>query len=575
MALLSRFSVGRRLALVTGSILLLFAVAVSLAVVEVGAADRKVADAAELQEWVDLSVVFVDQMELQRGLQAEFAVTTNPELLDEFEASAERAFGIADRIVARFPGNSTILDAVQKAKDLDQIHDPLVFDRIAPAARRGDTATVKRLLPEATALIVQFSEQGHVIQKAVQAEVNTAKAEVASSVGTVRTVLIALGLLALALGIALSFLLARSIVRPLRELRDRVLHVGETGDLSTRVDDSAKDEIGELGGSLNRMLGEFELIIAGVTRQANTLTASAEEMRQASEQARTAVGEIATTIESVAAGASDQAETTQQVAEIVAGIGGGVGEVAARGRAAAEAAGEADGTAADGVRTLGDAANAMSEIERSVTAAGEVVTALGTKSEQIGEIVSTIAEISAQTNLLALNAAIEAARAGEQGRGFAVVADEVRKLAEESQAAATSIAGIVQDIQDESARAVEAMAAGRGAVATGAERMNAAADAFGAIRDQVANVTGEVSGVATAADELRTGASHAQDGMAAVASVSEENAAAAQEVAASSEESSASVELVTEASTTVAQAAEELDRMVARFQAGGAPGTDD
>ncbi|MFN8124824.1 MAG: methyl-accepting chemotaxis protein [Thermoleophilia bacterium] len=570
MGLLTRFRVGTRLALVTGGILLLFAVAVGLAVVEARNADRKVAEARELRAWSAKASAYVDSQQLQRALQAEFAVTTDPALMEEFDASATTAFGLADQIVARFPDDAEIRDAVRRAKELDSVHDPLVGDRIVPAARRGDLATVRRLLPQASDIVQQFIVQAQRVSAAVDRAERAAQDDVQASVAKVRTVLVALGLLALTLGVALSVLLARSIVRPLRRLRDAVLHVGGTGDLSVRADAAGSDEIAEVGTALNRMLGEFERIISGVTAQARVLAASAEEMRGAADQAGLAVGEIATTIESVATGASDQAETAQRVADIVTGIAGGVGEVAERGRAAAEAADAADGTAADGVRTLGEAADAMAEIQRSVAAAGEVVHALGHKSDQIGEIVSTIGEISAQTNLLALNAAIEAARAGEQGRGFAVVADEVRKLAEESQAAAMSIADIVRDIQEESVRAVAAMDAGRGAVDSGSERMRAAADAFGAIRDQVANVTGEVTRVAGAADGLREDSAHAQDGMSSVASVSEENAAAAQEVAASSQQSSASVELVTEASAAVAEAADALGRMVDGFTVSGA-----
>ncbi len=118
MRLLMRLGVGRRLALVTGSILLLFAVAVGVAVMQAGQARTRVAEAEELQGWADQAVVYVDQMELQRGLQAEFAVTTDAALLDEFEASAEKAFAIADRMVARFPDDAAIRDAVETAKTL-------------------------------------------------------------------------------------------------------------------------------------------------------------------------------------------------------------------------------------------------------------------------------------------------------------------------------------------------------------------------------------------------------------------------------------------------------------------------
>ncbi len=194
----------------------------------------------------------------------------------------------------------------------------------------------------------------------------------------------------------------------------------------------------------------------------------------------------------------------------------------------------------------------MGRIEHAVDGVAEVVGGLGVRSREIGQIVGTITQIADQTNLLALNAAIEAARAGEQGRGFAVVADEVRKLAEESQAAAGSIETIIRDIQRETERAVSAMDEGRREVGEGSAKVTAAGGAFEAIRQRVADVASEVSQVAAAAQQLEAGAVQVQDSIGAVAAVSEENAASAEELSASA--------------AAVAAQARGLSELVGRFR---------
>lgn len=208
----------------------------------------------------------------------------------------------------------------------------------------------------------------------------------------------------------------------------------------------------------------------------------------------------------------------------------------------------------------------MAAISQSVSRSAQVVTTLGARSQEIGQIIDTISGIASQTNLLALNAAIEAARAGEQGRGFAVVAEEVRKLAEQSQEAAKKIAQLIGEIQSETATAVAAMDAGTKEVEQGNQVVATAGDAFQEISSFIAVISEQVTAMSEAFSAITKGNEIMVSSIHTIDEHSRQTSEQTQTVSAATEEQSASMEEIASSSQALSCMAEELRETVAKFK---------
>ncbi|WP_054938937.1 methyl-accepting chemotaxis protein [Paenibacillus ihuae] len=284
--------------------------------------------------------------------------------------------------------------------------------------------------------------------------------------------------------IVISIIITRLITKPLKELQ-ALMRRAEEGDLTVTAAYQSKDEIGQINTSFNTMLDSLKRMMQGISESAEVLSASSQEMSASAEQTGRASRLIAETSSEIAAGFETQVNSidrtvlsVQMMTEDIAAVERSSNEMA---DLMAGAAVSTDHGAAAVDRIIGQ----MQDINASVSATQSIVRNLGSLSAEINTIITTINEIATQTNLLSLNASIEAARAGEHGFGFAVVAGEIRKLAEATGRSSLQITEIITDIQQQTGSAVESMELGSELVTLGVEQSGVVSLAFAEIQDSI------------------------------------------------------------------------------------------
>jgi methyl-accepting chemotaxis protein len=463
------------------------------------------------------------------------------------------------------------------------------------------------------------------------------------------------------IGLGLGLAISRGITRPLQQVTQLSRQIADgdlqalaaeltalaQGDLTRSLSIQSKelavhssDEVGQMTRAFNIIVGRLQAagqafgqmtlnlraVVGQVADNAHSVGAAAGQLASTAAQAGQATAQIAATIqqvargtqqqsaaitttagsveqmrrtvEGVARGAQEQAAAVGQTARITSQLNAAIQQMAGNARAVTQDSVKAAEAARSGARTVNDTVQGMDSIKAKVGVSALKVKEMGSRSDQIGVILETIDDIASQTNLLALNAAIEAARAGEHGKGFAVVADEVRKLAERASAATKEIGGLIRGIQRTVGEAVAAMDDGAREVELGAVRANEAGQALadilaaaeavktqaqaalqateqmGALSNDLVGSTDAVSAVVeentAATEEMAAGSTEVTQAIENIASVSEENSAAVEEVSASAEEMTAQVEEVTASAQSLSEMAQTLQQVVAQFALAGA-----
>jgi methyl-accepting chemotaxis protein len=540
------------------------------------------------------------------------------------QAMKDHAKTVTDKLSA-VTANKSLME--QTRTDAQALIDALPdIERVAGESikvsnEQGGDEGYKKAAVEVVPLVNAEDEKMAKLLDWVNERVGVIAGETQAQGAAVTRQIVIVAVIASLLGIGLGMIIAMGISGRARELAEQVKTLAD-GDLTQRVAVKSTDELGQLGAALNSSRDNLQSLVRDVADAAGSVAEASQQVAASANDSARGAQEVSNTIEQVARGAESQTEGLASIRDQMTTLRDAVAQVAKGaeeqvrvvessmgsvrimteaveevGRLAlrmTEASGGAATNAEAGAKAVSEGVRAMQRIRENVAESTSMVENLSKRSEAIGEIVSVIEDVSEQTNLLALNAAIEAARAGEHGKGFAVVADEVRKLAERAASSTGQITALIKQIQTEISAAVRAQEQGSKETEEGAMLVERAGESLNSIlassqevasmatsvssassrmEEEVRGVVGamEMTSAATeensaAAEQMTASAIEVVRAVDSVAAIAEESSAATEEVSASSEEQTAAAEEIAATSEELTASAESLQALVSRFK---------
>ncbi|HEY4624055.1 MAG TPA: methyl-accepting chemotaxis protein, partial [Solibacillus sp.] len=380
------------------------------------------------------------------------------------------------------------------------------------------------------------------------------------------TKIIIVMLIVLAIAFVVSSLLTARIIRPLDRMKKQITAIaaGE-GDLTKELDVTTKDEIGEVAQGFNQMIASLRTMMKQIAVTATDVTQASQSLTTSASTTSNATEQVTVTMQEVSTGAEQSVTSITESVTALQEMALGVQQVAETTATIADATSITSAEALEGNEALARVMQQMTTINQSSQQVATAIGKLDDQSNEIGTIVAVITGIADQTNLLALNAAIEAARAGEQGKGFAVVADEVRKLAEQSKHSADQIATLIAQIQQDTKSVIQAIEGNAEETATGMHVVVETQEGFAKIKQSIDNVNAQIHEVSAVTEQMSAGVEEITASTEEVARISGTISTNMLNVASASEEQLAAMTDIDRAAHEMARMSNALQQLINRF----------